>query len=274
MDDATENPLTRANCDAKPPEDTDAVLMPNLCEPLRGVATMRVARVGQVAALVMFLTFCFDAAGTLQNGRSPMMMGSAPAERAPELAAIARVSEGAGWLFGAVLPAELARALSPGGALEKVGVGTQRVSAAAVQRLRWWRAGLAAVVVAPVLMSWSAFLTVFVTVILTGFAGLHAIPMPDGAGGEVLLSELPGSYLLFMIPFFVAVGCCLAIVTSLSLAWFLSLKVATTLAEDSVIEVHRATTAEAIADDVSWHRRVMQPVSQLSQRTMDNLSSG
>jgi hypothetical protein len=147
----------------------------------------------------------------------------------------------------------LRRVIRPGEHLQNLGVGRVKLSARAARSLRQLRIGLR--VPQAFFMAIGFFFVVFTT------------------ANSVLVTEMAWSGKLLWPAWTGFLGLWFMLVVPLMLEWWLTLRVASTLAADATIEV--VIAAETIAPtQPDWNKKVVEPAKHLALDTMDELTHG
>lgn len=165
-----------------------------------------------------------------------------------------------GALWGAafllvLLPLGSARtALMPGGALEKLGAGVQKISAADAAQLARLRVGLAVLTAALVAVGCSC--------LCFGIVGMDLFTRHTYTVGERFLITMWGLELITVVPL-------------ISVGWWPSMATASCLCRDNIIEVIKKLDSTSPADDngAQWKEAVATPALALYS-SMATLSHG
>lgn len=176
---------------------------------------------------------------------------------------------GGGLLF---LPL-MCRAIHPEtGALVQLGVGKRPVPVRQIRQLRRWQLGLGVAGAGIALWFFVGPLPILVQLTMHMFGMLEFEDFTPAEMGQVMRIFEPVLYAF--VPMMIGCAPSLVIGYPIAMQWYVSMKVAVTLAQDDVTAVTKHTKPDTLLDDKAWSTRVAQPAISLATDTMAHLSAG
>jgi hypothetical protein len=158
------------------------------------------------------------------------------------------------------------------GALAQLGVGKTKVPVRQIKQLRRWQFGMGAAGAGIALWFFVGPFPITVQLIMNVFGLLEFEDFTPAEIGQVMKVFEP--VLWIILPMIISMGPSLVIGYPVAMQWYVSMKVAVTLAQDDVAAVTQHTKPDTLLDDKVWSTRVAQPAISLATNTMAHLSAG